>query len=94
MHFNDTISKFISLIYCGVKIVMPVLFFLGGVVVVFVFLFFLFLFSSFLFFPRLCSSLHLVMHFKGVLHPKLKITMFCVLSQNYQHLWQNIMHAP
>ena len=23
--------------------------------------------------------------FKGELHPKLKLNMFCVLSQNYQH---------
>ena len=26
--------------------------------------------------------------FKGVLHPKPKINIFCALSQNYQHLYE------
>ena len=28
---------------------------------------------------------------RGVLPPELKISMFCVLSQNYQHFFQKIM---
>ena len=31
------------------------------------------------------QSMHL--YIKGVLHPYLKISMFCVLSQNYQHFF-------
>ena len=28
------------------------------------------------------------MHFKGDLHPKPKLSMFCVPSQNYQHCFE------